>query len=65
MSFKKPLKRILLKLSGEALSGTRKYGIDPHFTSKVALKIKEIHSKTNLNIKAIIPVNNTPVAMKL
>ena len=45
MSFKKPLKRILLKLSGEALSGSKKYGIDPQFTSQVALKIKEIYKK--------------------
>ena len=45
MSFKKPLKRILLKLSGEALSGSKKYGIDPQFTSEVALKIKEIYKK--------------------
>ena len=45
MSLKKPLKRILLKLSGEALSGSKKYGIDPQFTSEVALKIKEIYKK--------------------
>ena len=45
MSLKKPLKRILLKLSGEALSGSKKYGIDPQFTSQVALKIKEIYKK--------------------
>ena len=57
MSFKKPLKRILLKLSGEALSGTRKYGIDPHFTSKVALKIKEIHKK-NIQIGIVIGGGN-------
>ena len=45
MSLKKPLKRILLKLSGEALSGSKEYGIDPQFTSQVALKIKEIYKK--------------------
>ena len=44
--FKKiPFKRILLKLSGEVLSGDRKYGIDPHFTNQIAKKIKQIYLK--------------------
>ncbi len=34
-------KRILLKLSGEALMGSRKYGIDPHRLSEYANDIKE------------------------
>jgi uridylate kinase len=35
-------KRILLKLSGEAFAGDRKYGIDPKVTETLAREIKEI-----------------------
>jgi len=35
-------KRILLKLSGEALMGNRQYGIDPDRLKEYALEIKEI-----------------------
>jgi uridylate kinase len=38
-------KRILLKLSGEALMGTRQYGIDPEKLSEYAHEIKKIHDK--------------------
>ena len=38
-------KRILLKLSGEALMGTRQYGIDPQRLSEYAKDIKEIVGK--------------------
>ena len=38
-------KRILLKLSGEALMGERQYGIDPKRLAEYAEEIKEIHSK--------------------
>ncbi len=38
-------KRILLKLSGEALMGTRQYGIDPERLSEYAKDIKEITDK--------------------
>jgi uridylate kinase len=36
-------KRILLKLSGEALAGGRDYGIDPGIVSFVAEEVKSIH----------------------
>jgi uridylate kinase len=36
-------KRILLKLSGEALKGKRDYGIDPDFIVKLAREIHEVH----------------------
>ena len=36
-------KRILLKLSGEALMGNRQYGIDPKTLSEYADEIKQIH----------------------
>lgn len=36
-------KRILLKLSGEALMGNRSYGIDPVVLNRFADEIKEVH----------------------
>jgi uridylate kinase len=38
-------KRVLLKLSGEALMGDRQYGIDPKRLAEYADEIKEIHDK--------------------
>ncbi|QYJ69288.1 UMP kinase [Flavobacterium litorale] len=38
-------KRILLKLSGEALMGDRQYGIDPQRLAEYAQEIKQIHDK--------------------
>ena len=38
-------KRILLKLSGEALMGEQQYGIDPKMLAAYAAEIKEIHNK--------------------
>jgi uridylate kinase len=38
-------KRILLKLSGEALMGDRQYGIDPKKLSDYADEIKKVHDK--------------------
>ena len=46
-------KRILLKLSGEALLGDRQYGIDPNRISQYA---KEIQSITNLGIEVAIVI---------
>jgi len=37
--------RVLLKLSGEVLAGTRTFGIDPVLTQSIAQKIKSIHDK--------------------
>jgi uridylate kinase len=40
----KPIyKRILFKLSGEALMGERGYGIDPEMITRVAGEIREVH----------------------
>ena len=36
-------KRILLKLSGEALMGSRGFGFDPAVVAQIADEIKEIH----------------------
>lgn len=37
-------KRIVLKLSGEALAGEAGYGIDPNRAEEIALKIKAVHN---------------------
>jgi len=36
-------RRILLKLSGEALMGEAGYGIDPNVVRRIALEVKEVH----------------------
>lgn len=36
-------RRILLKLSGEALLGSRQYGVDPEFCAFIARQIAEVH----------------------
>jgi uridylate kinase len=38
-------KRILLKLSGEALLGNRQYGVDPDFCAFIAAQIAEVHRR--------------------
>ncbi|HEX5000843.1 MAG TPA: UMP kinase [Terriglobia bacterium] len=35
--------RVLLKLSGESLMGSERFGIDPKVVARVALEIKEVH----------------------
>ncbi len=37
-------RRILLKISGEALMGAQEYGIDPEFLGRVAAEIKSVHT---------------------
>jgi uridylate kinase len=37
-------KRVLLKLSGEALMGNQGFGIDPHVLQDIAQEIQEIHA---------------------
>jgi uridylate kinase len=46
-------KRILLKLSGEALMGNRQYGIDPERLEEYAQEIKQI---TNLDVEVAIVI---------
>ncbi len=38
-------KRVLIKLSGEALAGEDKFGVNPDMTAKTAQQIKEIHDQ--------------------
>ncbi len=46
-------RRILLKLSGEALMGGQGYGIDPAMASRIAQEVKEIH---DLSVQVAIVV---------
>ncbi|HEX9981370.1 MAG TPA: UMP kinase [Flavobacterium sp.] len=50
-------KRILLKLSGEALMGDRQYGIDPARLAQYASEIKKIHEK-GIQIAVVIGGGN-------
>ena len=36
-------RRIVLKISGEALMGRRTYGVDPEFTAFIARQVREVH----------------------
>ena len=38
-------KRVLLKLSGEALIGTKDYGIDDSLISELAIQIADLHKE--------------------
>ena len=48
-----PYKRILLKLSGEAIKGSRDYGIDPQYLVYIA---KEIKSGIDLGVQVAIVI---------
>jgi len=50
-------KRILLKLSGEALMGERQYGIDPNRLAEYAHEIKQITTK-NVEVAIVIGGGN-------
>ncbi len=52
MAKKSKYKRILLKLSGEAMKGKREYGIDPEFISYLADEIAIAH-KTGVQIAIV------------
>ncbi len=50
-------KRVLLKLSGEALLGERSYGIDPNRIAQYAKEIKAV-TKLGLEVAVVIGVGN-------
>lgn len=49
----KEKRRVLIKISGEALEWTKEYGIDPQFLKKLALQIKEIYD-CNIQIALVL-----------
>lgn len=50
-------KRILLKLSGEALMGRQGYGVDPLVTASIAEQVKEVH-RLGVEISIVIGGGN-------
>ncbi len=50
-------KRIILKLSGEALAGGKGYGIDPIVVDAIAREIKEVRA-TNLDVAIVVGGGN-------
>ena len=48
-----PYKRVLLKISGEVLTGDGNYGIDPHVIGQIAREIKEVK---NLGVEVAIVI---------
>lgn len=55
---KKPVfKRVLLKLSGEALQGNLGYGVDPKVAYSIAQQIKEVH-ELGIDLACVIGAGN-------
>lgn len=55
---KKPVyKRVLLKLSGEALQGDLGYGVDPKVAGSIAEQIKEVH-ELGIDLACVIGAGN-------
>lgn len=55
---KKPVyKRVLLKLSGEALQGDQGYGVDPKVAASIAEQIKEVH-ELGIDLACVIGAGN-------
>lgn len=52
-----PMKRVLLKLSGEVLMGGQQYGIDPEFVAELAAEVKAAKN-TGLEICLVIGGGN-------
>lgn len=50
-------KRVLLKLSGEALAGPSGYGIDPTVVESIAHRLKEVHG-TGVQMAVVIGAGN-------
>jgi uridylate kinase len=58
MSTRKPYKRVLLKLSGEALKGDQDFGIDFTFVHQLADEIKELLASTKVQLAVVIGGGN-------
>jgi uridylate kinase len=54
----KKKKRILLKLSGEAMMGELGYGIDPRINQTIAEEIKEVHNNGETEVAIVIGGGN-------
>jgi uridylate kinase len=52
-----PYRRILLKLSGEALLGSRQYGVDPSFCAFIAAQVAAVH-RSGIQIGIVVGGGN-------
>ena len=50
-------RRVLLKLSGEALAGSRGYGIDPETIARVAAEIRDV-AQRGVQLAVVIGAGN-------
>ncbi|MFQ5574574.1 MAG: UMP kinase, partial [Terriglobia bacterium] len=50
-------RRILLKLSGEALVGDQGYGVDPEMMSTISKRLKELHD-SKIEIAVVVGGGN-------
>lgn len=57
MAKKKKAKRVVLKISGEALMGNLGFGIDPEVNASIAAQVKEVH-KQGVQISLVIGGGN-------
>jgi len=51
-------KRIVLKLSGEALAGNKGFGIDPETVDRIAREVREIKTTTDLQVAVVVGGGN-------
>lgn len=58
MSERKPYKRVLLKLSGEALKGSQEFGIDFQYVERLAVEIRELLETTGVQLAVVIGGGN-------
>lgn len=58
MSSGSPYKRVLLKISGEALKGSLEYGIDYRFVRELALEIRDLVERTQVQLAVVIGGGN-------
>jgi uridylate kinase len=58
MEERRPLKRVLLKISGEALKGAEDFGIDYDFVHQLAIEIEDLLHETKVQIAIVIGGGN-------
>jgi len=52
------MKRVVLKLSGEALAGEKKVGIDYNVVSSIAEEIKDLYDQGNIQLSIVVGAGN-------
>lgn len=58
MTTRKPYKRVLLKLSGEALKGNQEFGIDFNYVHQLANEISDLLESTKVELAVVIGGGN-------